>query len=227
MLFLMDTSSGLQFWSGAILRPIDVLYIAPVVPSAIHHAASPSFAALHRQTQHERVVDNYTSREVIQRYFPSKEFYSLEEVRTNPNENNDDDLVSLSNPLMEWRVLSNTHLDPFPPCDEALLAKLENNENHTLTVAPGSYDAKRLLLQNEKTVNEWKKGKNHTTDCPSPAARYIIETERYTLRDHLKTALQESKAIATRELSDRKEKDSIFGVMDKKTKKIILTIIIR
>lgn len=104
MIFVMDVDSaaqGVSFWSGAIMQPIDVAFIAPVEPVA---TSSTSFQRL-RQRRLDAVEGSgagggeavgASGARNYARFFPDGE---------------------LDSPTVSFAVQSYSHLDPFPQCD--------------------------------------------------------------------------------------------------------------
>lgn len=104
MLFLSDMPSarayGTGFWSGAIRQPIDVIFVAPTLPTSVG-PSSASFQRLRAQDGLAAVEDNHVSQQVLTRYFP------LQEIQPTSS--------SASSSSVVFRVHSFSHLDPLPP----------------------------------------------------------------------------------------------------------------
>jgi hypothetical protein len=103
MLFLSDTAStrayGIGFWSGAIRQPIDVLFVAPTLPTSVG-PSSPSFQQLRQQDSEAAVEDNRVSQQVLTRFFPLREMQPTSMPASS---------------VVTFRVHSFSHLDPLPP----------------------------------------------------------------------------------------------------------------
>lgn len=122
MLFLCDTKStrenGIGFWSGAIVDPIDVLFISPTLPASI--AASPSFRQLQQQDQVMLAEDPHSSSpslETMRLFFPQNEMQSASTT---------------------FRLHSFDHLDPLPPPPHPRrrLLDAEDADDQRYTVVP-------------------------------------------------------------------------------------------
>ncbi|KPI86596.1 hypothetical protein ABL78_4325 [Leptomonas seymouri] len=104
MLFLADVPStkahGIGFWSGAIRQPIDVLFIAPTLPTSVG-PTSPSFQHLREQDGRAAVEDNLVSQQVLKKYFPLHEMHP-------PS-------APAASSSVTFRLHSFSHLDPLPP----------------------------------------------------------------------------------------------------------------
>lgn len=103
MLFVLDATRTaahgtgvISFWSGAILHPIDVLFMAPTQPTTLEY--STTFETLQAEQRRAQVEDNHRAPDVLTHFFPDDELHV---------------------PTTAFCVHSYGHLDPFPDTEPA------------------------------------------------------------------------------------------------------------